>query len=377
MSRWSPPSSLPSALPVAVVGALALVPAVLGRYWAFVGATAIGFSLYALSIVVITGFTGQISLAQASIGGVGAFFASAAIYQVGLPYYVGILAGIATAVVVSILLGLPSLRLRGLQLAVATWSFTLFTDRFVFTWDKLGYKGLTGVPMKRPEIFGIDFGDDAAYYYLLLAVGVFAFWLVRNLRDSGAGAALNLVRDDEIAAAAMGVHVARAKLVAFAVSGAFAGLAGIVMASLVSRVLAVAYSPIVSVNLLAIAVIGGVRLISGAALAGGMFAAVPELLRKFRSLQGEKWLLFLGAFLILVQRFGTQGLAGGLARLGRALRPGAPRPAHSTTPVAIPSPATVASGNGIWPNAGRRRGRVAALLAADDRPALDGRTAAS
>src|SRR5581483_2010845 len=110
------------------------------------------------------------------------------------------------------------------------------------------------------------------------------------------------------------------KLAAFAVSGAVAGLAGIVMASLVSRVLAVSYSPIVSVNLLAIAVIGGVRLIGGAALAGAMFAAVPELLRVFRELQGERWLLFLGVFLILIQRLGTQGLAGGLQQVWAAVR---------------------------------------------------------
>jgi ABC-type branched-subunit amino acid transport system permease subunit len=267
-----------------------------------------------------------------------------------MPYFVGIAAGVLTSVAVSLVLGLPSLRLRGLQLAVATWSFTLFTDRFVFVWDKLGYKGLSGVPLKRPVIAGIDFADDTRYYYLLLAVGLAVFWLIRNLRDSGAGAALNLVRDDEVAAASMGVHVARAKLGAFAVSGAVAGLAGIVMASLVSRVLAVSYSPIVSVNLLAIAVIGGVRLIGGAVLAGAMFAAVPELLRVFRELQGERWLLFLGVFLILVQRLGTQGLAGGLQRLWTAIR-GPARPAPSPLPrVAVPATE-------------RPRGRVAALLA--------------
>jgi ABC-type branched-subunit amino acid transport system permease subunit len=357
-----------NALSLAVLVALAAVPAVLGRYWAFVGATAIGFGLYALSIVVITGFTGQISLAQASIGGVGAFFASAAIYQLGLPYFVGIAAGVLTSVAVSLVLGLPSLRLRGLQLAVATWSFTLFTDRFIFVWDKLGYKGLSGVPLKRPVIAGMNFADDTRYYYLLLGVGLVVFWLIRNLRDSGAGAALNLVRDDEVAAASMGVHVARAKLAAFAVSGAVAGLAGIVMASLVSRVLAVSYSPIVSVNLLAIAVIGGVRLISGAVLAGAMFAAVPELLRVFRSLQGERWLLFLGVFLILIQRLGTEGLAGGLRQLWAAIR-GTPPPDVSMLPQGV-EPVVgvrrVRAVNGVRSDrrpAVRRPGRVAALLA--------------
>ena len=356
-----------------LITVLALVPMILGRYWAFVASTAIGFSLYALSIVVITGLTGQISLAQASIGGVGAFFASAAIYQVGLPYYLGILAGIGSAVMVSLLLGIPSLRLRGLQLAVATWSFTLFTDRFLFTWDKLGYEGLTGVPLGRPVIAGVNFADDSRYYYLLLGVGVVVFWLVRNLRDSGAGAALNLVRDDEVAAAAMGVHVARAKLTAFVVSGALAGLAGIVMASLVYRVLALAYSPIVSVNLLAIAVIGGVRLISGAALAGGMFAAVPELLRAFRELQGEKWLLFLGAFLILVQRLGTNGVAGGVAHLWRTLRASMAGQPRSTVLVDLtsgpergPHDAVAAGGNRFHPTGVTGRGRVAALLAAGE-----------
>jgi len=354
---------------LAALGAAAAVPAVLGRYWAFVAGTAIGFALYALSIVVITGFTGQISLAQASIGGMGAFFASAAIYQVGLPYYLGIVAGLAVAVATSVLIGLPSLRLRGLQFAVATWSFTLFTDRFIFNWDKLGYKGLTGVPLKRPVIAGINFADDSRYFYLLLIVGVFAFWLVRNLRDSGLGASLNLVRDDEIAAAAMGVHVARAKLAAFAVSGALAGLAGIIMGSLVLRVLAVAYSPIVSVNLLAIAVIGGVRMISGAALAGVMFAAVPELLRVFRSLQGEKWLLFLGSFLIFAQWLGAGGLAGAAERLWLALRRAgvAPSGLVTTEPARRRLRPT---GDGVRrrprPGLVPRPGRVAAMLGSRD-----------
>ncbi|MEW6471071.1 MAG: branched-chain amino acid ABC transporter permease [Actinomycetota bacterium] len=348
---------------LAVLSAAALVPAVLGRYWAFVAATAIGFSLYALSIVVITGFTGQISLAQASIGGMGAFFASAAIYQVGLPYYAGILAGIAVAVAASVLIGLPSLRLRGLQFAVATWSFTLFTDRFIFTWDKLGYKGLTGVPLQRPVIAGVNFADDSRYYYLLLAVGFLVFWLVGNLRNSGLGAALNLVRDDEIAAAAMGVHVARAKLAAFAVSGALAGLAGIIMASLVFRVLAISFSPIVSVNLLAIAVIGGVRMISGAALAGAMFAAVPELLRVFRSLQGEKWLLFLGAFLIFAQWLGTGGLAGAAERLWLTVRRANATHRLRVGPAAGRPLAGVGLGRRPRPGLVPRSGRVSALLA--------------
>jgi len=317
---------------------------------------------------IIGGFAGYASFGNVVFFGLGGYTVAVLMVHARFGFWTSLPIAVAVGAAYAALVGLPVLRLRGHYFAIATLGVAEGTREVVLNLSRWtgGGAGIS-LPVLGAKATTSSPGNTAFYYLFLAAMGV-AVAVAFAVSRSRFGYGLRAIHDDEQGAAATGINTTRAKLAAFAVSGAVAGLAGIVMASLVSRVLAVSYSPIVSVNLLAIAVIGGVRLISGAMLAGGMFAAVPELLRVFRSLQGERWLLFLGVFLILVQRLGTQGLAGGLRQLWAAIR-GTPPPDVSMLPQGVEPVAAVRrprSMNGVRPNrrpSPRRRGRDGALLA--------------
>ncbi len=309
-----------------VVGAV-----VMGGYVVFDGntvnqsaitASIIG-AIIALSLVVVTGYVGQISLAQMTFAGVGAFAVSKLAEENGVPLLASIFLAALIAVPVGVLIGLPALRVRGVNLAIVTIGAAVAIDSFVFqNTDWSG--GLDGLRVPEPEIFGWSISASAHPQrfglFALLVLGTCAFF-VCNLRGSTTGRRMLAVRDNERAAAAAGVNVSAAKLQAFALGAFIASLGGSVLAYQTGKIAFERFAPITSVFIVAIAYIGGIASVSGGITAGTLVTG--GIVFTFFGTFGEvdAWqALISGLLLIVVVMTLPDGIAVAVIRGVRSLR---------------------------------------------------------
>jgi ABC-type branched-subunit amino acid transport system ATPase component/ABC-type branched-subunit amino acid transport system permease subunit len=264
-----------------LVGAAALVLAVVAGALV-TNATAVtfiaiaAFSLIGLSLGVVTGLGGQLSLGQFALAGVGATVSYAITSRYGTGSFVLALvyAGLVTGAV-SMLLGLPALRVRGLLLGVVTLSFALAAQRWLLaqSWT-LGI----GVSPDRPTIGPLELTSTRAYYFWALGVLVIGFWLAGNVWRGGVGLRLRAVRDNEDGARAFGVSATAVKLQGFAIAGVLVGMAGAVYGHLLSRISAGSFDVVTSINAVALTVLGGIGLLSGPLLGAFYIIGLPRFL---------------------------------------------------------------------------------------------------
>lgn len=223
------------------------------------------------SIVVVTGYAGQLSLAQVSIAGVGVLVASRLVESLGWPMPVAALAGILATIPVALIIGLPALRTRGVMLGVVTLGLADALNAMLFQRDDINGLG-AGINVGPASFFGLSLdqtADPRAYALFSFLMLVLVVLVVSNLRRSAVGKQLLAVRANERAAAALGIRITVAKLYAFCVSGVIAGVAGILAAWEVPNVLLNrAYDPFQSVNAVVSATLAGAGYISGAVLGG-------------------------------------------------------------------------------------------------------------
>lgn len=306
----------------------ALVP-FLGAYHTTLFELGIIFALLALSLVVLTGWVGQVSLAQAAFFGMGGFVAANLANRAGLPFLAVVVLVPIALVPFAALVGLPALRLRGLLLAIMTLAFGVLAYNTLFQWRTFT-GGSDGAILPPPSLFGADLTVGHRYLFFLLAVAAAVFLAVRNLGRFRSGGALFGVRDSEEGASSLGIGTTAHKLMAFSISGAIAGLAGCLFAYQLQAVAIDQYHPLVSFNLLALAVIGGIESPWGAAIAGAMYALSPELLRPLHIEDGVQLVSAVGLVLtLLVSPAGLVGL-GTKLRFAIGRRRLAPRLAAAT-----------------------------------------------
>jgi branched-subunit amino acid ABC-type transport system permease component len=237
----------------------------------------------ALSLVVLTGYVGQVSLAQLSFAGVSAFTLTHITASLGIGFPFSLLLASFAAVPLGLLIGLPALRLRGVNLAVVTLAAAFAIDALVF--NSAGFSGgLEGRHVASPTLFGWNLGIAEGHAYprvifgvLVLVIVCLVGLLVARVRRSPAGRMMIAVRSNERAAAAAGIDVARSKLFAFALSAWIAGLGGCLYAYTSTNVSGPTFATFNSVGLLAIVYIGSVGRISGAVVAGVMLSATGLL----------------------------------------------------------------------------------------------------
>jgi branched-chain amino acid transport system permease protein len=304
--------------------------------------------LLALSIVVVTGYTGLISLSQYAFAGLAGFMVSKLASGLGVPFPIAPLLAAVTAAALGLLIGLPALRVRGINLAIVTLGVGAAVNSLLFQ-DPSFSGGYNGAPIPRPKLFGWDLGIDAghgeaslSFSLLCLAVVAVGCLAVSNLRRSGTGRRMLAVRANERAAAAAGVNVAQIKLLAFVISAFIAGIAGALLAySQVGGNLSFdQFGPIASVVLLAAVFIGGVSTVSGAILAGiAISGGYLYYLLSQNITDFSNWEALVGGVgLIMVAVRQPDGLAGytiaGLRRLRQ--QHGAPWERAETEPLPLP-----------------------------------------
>ncbi len=233
----------------------------------------------ALSVVVLTGYVGQVSLAQMSLAGIGGFMIGhiASDWGIGFPWSL-ILAGLCS-VPVGLVIGLPALRLRGVNLAVVTLGFAAAMDAVVFNSSSFT-GGTAGLPIKAPRLPGLNLGITQGKAYptvifgvLVLVVVILLGLLVARLRRGPAGRMLLAIRSNERAAGSVGINVAQAKLMAFGLAAFIAGIGGALTGYMQGELTADSFAAFTSIALLAIVFVAGVGRIAGAVVAGIMFSA--------------------------------------------------------------------------------------------------------
>jgi ABC-type branched-subunit amino acid transport system ATPase component/ABC-type branched-subunit amino acid transport system permease subunit len=315
-SERLPPVRIPRMRPATVAGVTLVACALLAittgtaRFAVIISLAAM---LGMLSFVVLTGFVGQVSLAQASLAGITAFLLAK--LGSGLPFPVTTAIAVLGATIVGVAVGIPALRVRGTQLAIVTLAATLAISDFVFNNPSLGQ---TAVGIPSPTLFGVSFsaqaGDDIArlpFGFLVLAVVVVGFVLTGNLMRRGVGRRWLAVRSNERAAASIGIDVARVKLSAFALASMLAGLSGALTAYGYASFSADSFDTFAGLTLLAVAYMGGVGSLGGAVAAGLLvpLGATYFLTQRFLHL-GSDYQLFSGVGLILTVVLNPVGIAG-------------------------------------------------------------------
>ncbi len=302
-----------------------LAATVLPTDWNVALVSSMSAAMIALSVVVVTGYAGQLSLAQFALGGVGAFAAGRLVSNHGWPFEAAVPLGVATAVVVGFVFGLPALRTRGVNLAVVTLGLGFASWSLLF--NSTDFTGRNrGTPIAPQTLLGIPIdpvlhpGNYAALCVVSVAVVAVA---VANLRRGRSGRRLLVVRANERAAASLGISVIQSKLYAFSLGAAIAGLGGILYAFSFSAIqYTTLFDPFTSITILTLAVIGGIGYVSGP-LYGSTIAAAGVgalvLSKAFDSV--EEYLPLVGGVLLLLLLLSApDGLAGRNIAVARQLR---------------------------------------------------------
>lgn len=250
-----------------VLGAVLAAVVVLAAPWVATPGQVSQFSvdmmliMVGLSLLVLTGWAGQVSLGQLGLAGVGAYVAALLASRLGAPFILCLPAGALAGALAAALIGLPSLRLPGLNLAVVTLAFGASVVEILFNPAYLG--SALGGQLDRPGFLGLDANDDRVFYYMTLAFLVVVMFLVMGLRKSRTARALIAARDNGFAAQSLGINLFRARLQAFTISGSIAGFAGALMVFQEHGVRAASYSLDQSLNLFLTTIIGGLGTVWG------------------------------------------------------------------------------------------------------------------
>jgi branched-chain amino acid transport system permease protein len=309
----------------------------LGPEWRLAITNSVIGMILCLSLVVLTGFVGQISLAQMTLAGVAGFTLAKLTTEHGVPFPVGPLLAAAVATGVGLLTALPGLRVRGVHLAVMTLAAAVAIENVVFE-NPAWSGGLDGAPVGPPRFLGLRFGPNDSgsldgdlpnpwFGLFCLVVAVALALAVVRLRRSDLGRRMLAVRANERAAAAAGVSVAGTKILAFAIAAFIAGLGGVLSGYRFGSVTPLTFGSMASITLLAFAYLGGISSVSGAVVGGALVAGGVGFtaLDEWFGVGPEHTLLIGGLGLVITAVLNPEGVAGALGRARRRLPVAVPR----------------------------------------------------
>jgi branched-chain amino acid transport system permease protein len=278
------------------------------------------YAVAVLGLTIVLGYTGQINLAQAAFFSLGAYSVALGTTEFGLVFFPALAIGVILACIAGAALGLTSLRLGGHYLAMVTISFQTMLSLVLINWVSLTH-GPDGVlNILRPTLFAGYFTDSGHYLALCTAVLYLVGYLVWRLRRTKLGRAMQAVRDNELAAGAVGVDTYRTKVVAFTLSALLGGLGGGLFAGGFRYISPDQFTFSESVVFLTMSLLGGVRSPAGAGLGTGLLILLPEWLRFLKNI----YLAVYGGAVILIMVFMPDGIWGFVLALWRRLFPVAP-----------------------------------------------------
>ena len=280
-AKSSPAAARAIAVAALFAAGLALPPLLLDSTWNAVLSLALIYALMGLSVVALTGFVGQLSLMPATFVGIGAYASGRLVTSLATPFWFAAPLAATIAVPVALVIGMIALRLKGLYLAIMTLVFANVVEEFIFTKPWLVGKGRV-VDAPRPHLGGISFASDKNYYVLVYLIVALFLLLAYNVSRSRTARACYAVRDNEDAAQAWGINVAKYKLIAFALSGFLAGFAGALYAHWLESVPSGGQRPLFglefSLTVVFFTIVGGVRSIWGPVIGGTIWVVLVRRL---------------------------------------------------------------------------------------------------
>lgn len=280
------------------------------EYWIGVLARVGLYATLALGLNIVVGFAGLLDLGYVAFYGISSYvyaFLASPHFDIHLPFWIVLPITIIVAALCGVLLGAPVLRLRGDYLAIVTLGFGEITYILLINLDRPvnitnGVNGILSIDP--PKIGGHTLTQNLEYYYLILVFLFLTLIISHRLNNSRIGWAWRAIRDDEIAAQAMGVNITVAKLQAFAIGASFAGISGSILASWQRSVFPENFLFYESVNILCMVILGGMGSLIGVILGAGILVILPEILREFSQYR----LLLFGLLLMIFMIFKPQGL---------------------------------------------------------------------
>lgn len=299
--------------------AIGLVPVLFAKSFLVTLLVFVGiYVVVCTGLSLIFGFAGQLSLTQAAFYGIGAYASALLTTRLGMPFWVGFAAAGILPAITAWVIGAPVLRLRHFYLAMATLAFSeIMAVVFVQEIDITGGPtGITRVPS--PVLFGFAFDTPERYFYLVWVVAIAVVAFSHNLIESKYGRALRAISDNETAASAMGVDVAAMKSLMFVLSAVYAGIGGSLYAHFVSFVNPDPFSVSLSVLLVIMVAVGGVKSLWGAVLGAVFITVLPSMLGTYK----QYAMLVYGFVLVLALMFMPDGIAGVVNGLVARLRRG-------------------------------------------------------
>jgi len=286
---------------------LVAAPWLFAEYWLAQLTFVLIYAIAGLGIMLLAGFTGLFSLGHAAFLGVGAY-TQAVMTNAGVPFPVALAGAAGLSAAVGFVVGLPALRVKGIYLGMATLSFGFIVEEVLARWESVT-KGNAGLHIKPPQMLGWTLDTGTEFYFLCLVITVFATLGILNLLRAPTGRAFVAIRDSEVSAQSMGIHLAHYKTLSFALSAGLAGVAGALYAHKLQFISPDQFNILQSIDLLLLIVVGGVGSVHGAFLGAIFLITLPQVIAMVKD--------YLPA--VVGQAPGLQGLVYGVVLVGFVL----------------------------------------------------------
>lgn len=320
-----------------------------------IASTAAIYAIVAIGFNVLAGYTGQISLGHAGFFAIGAYTAGILAVSYNLPLLVTIPAAAVVSTLVGVIVAIPALRLKGPYIAIATLGFGVIVGKVAQNLDITG--GSTGLQVPDPSLgfytfhLGPNSTDNTAYFIFLLFIATLLYWAASNLLSSSTGRAFIALRDAPIAAQALGINLARFKVLAFAISAAYAGVAGALSINFTGHFGPDDFTLLLSILFLSMVVVGGLGTVWGSLIGAVLLTFLDSYLRHRTDINPELASPIYGLVIILVMLFLPEGVFGGLRKL---------------TGVLVRRPAKILASQARTPDKTAETSNVAALAAKEE-----------
>ena len=258
-----------------------IFPFIAGKYFLFLG-NMVGIAIIGvLGLNILTGYTGQISLGHSAFLALGAYCSTLLMAKLSIPFWLAMpIAGLFAALC-GLLLALPCLRLRGLYLAIATFAFYFIVEYVITHWHSLT-KGTDGLNVPTPTVFGLAIDSRQRLYFVIMVLVVMSMAFAKNLFRSEVGRAFIAIRDNDVAAEVIGIDVTRYKIYAFMICSFYAGVAGSLYAANMTFIGPDHFSFLMTIEYLAMGLVGGIGTIAGTVFGAVFMTALPEGIRFLR-----------------------------------------------------------------------------------------------
>lgn len=298
-----------------LIAALLLVPGVLGEFYVNELGGVFIFAIAGVGLMLLTGYTGLVNLGQGAFLGIGAYTNSVLMTK-GVPFIITLPLSGLFAAVAGVLLGVPTLRMTGFYLAIATLAFGSIVGTIFQKWTAVT-GGFDGFSVPTPTIFGYPIEGATGVYYMSLFVLLFVLWMSINILRSPVGRAMVAIRDSEVSAQSMGINLSLYKTISFAISSGITGLAGALFAHYVRFLAPDSFDILLSIQFVTIIFVGGLGSLHGAIFGALFVRLLPQVIAIVRDdlpfgigrLPGLEPSLF-GLVLVLVILFEPTGMYG-------------------------------------------------------------------